>query len=554
VSGRARLNALEAPVRSVLDRIQEKALTSGAPERCRVLIAGAGVAGLEALLALRQLAADEIELTLLAPSERFVYRPLLVAEPFGIGTATGFELEPLVAEAGAKHVHDSLASVAPDERIVTTRSGSKLPYDALLVASGAHPVASVPGALSFGAEEERRRFGVLLGELGHRAVKRVAFVVPRLTTWSIAAYELALLTAHERELRRLRGVELFLVTHEAAPLELLGDSATELVTARLEQAGVSLRVASAAERFERGELRFADGEPLAVDRAVALPGLEVPELAGLPQRQNGFVVTDVQMHVHGLERVWAAGDVTSFPIKQGGLAAQQADVAARSIAAKAGARVAVRAFQPVLRAALLTGEAPEYMRSPVGAPAESEAGGGRALWWPPVKLAGNYLAPYLSRAIEDERAADELVDLPASDDPSADEAEHDQAVALLLAAADADGAGGDFEGALRWLALAEHFNLVLPQEYVTRRYEWTHELDPSVAPDPAAGRIEPRLIDATAAISDLQRRFGWMRESEGDAESEMRADLSHLDRGLEQLIALSKRTGNYPRAERGDGT
>jgi sulfide:quinone oxidoreductase len=511
----------------------------------RVLIAGAGVAGIEALLALTELAGDLVEPTLLAPTDRFVYRPLLVAEPFGIGTATSVDLKPLLAETGTDHLQDSLASVEPHDRVVTTGSGAKLSYDGLLIAAGARPVVSVPGALSFGDEDERARFGALLGELGHRGVKRLAFVVPAAATWSIAAYELALLTAHECHLRRLSGVELFIVTHEAAPLELLGAPATQLVTARLEEAGITMRVASSAESFEDGELRFADGEPLAVDRVVALPALAVPELPGLPQQEHGFVVTDVQMHVSGLESVWAAGDVTSFPIKQGGLAAQQADVAARSIAAHAGVHVPLQAFQPVLRAALITGEAPEYMRSAIARGAASEAAVGRALWWPPLKLAGRYLAPYLARATAGEEAADELVDLAPPDDPLADEAEHDEAEALLLAAADADAEHGDFRGALRWLALVEQLNLVLPQTYVTRRFHWMHELDPSLDPDAAAGRIEPTLIDAATAISDLQRRLGWLREVETSTEAQMRADLSHLDRGIEQLIALSKRTGNY---------
>jgi sulfide:quinone oxidoreductase len=514
-------------------------------QRSRVLIAGAGVAGIEALLALTQLAPDLVEPTLLAPTDRFVYRPLLVAEPFGIGTATSIDLQPLVAETGAEHLHDSLASVEPHDRVVTTGSGTKLSYDALLIAPGAQPVASVRGALTFGRDDERARFGVLLGELGQRGVKRLAFVVPAAATWSIAAYELALLTAHERNLRRLSGVELFIATHEAAPLELLGAAATQLVTARLEEAEITLRVGSAAESFADGELRFQDGEPLAVDRTVALPALEVPELPGLPQREHGFVVTDVQMHVSGLERVWAAGDVTSFPIKQGGLAAQQADAAARSIASHAGAHVPLQPFQPVLRAALITGETPDYMRSAIARGADSEAAVGRALWWPPLKLAGRYLAPYLARAMQGEDTADELVDLAPPDDPLAGEAEHKGAEALLLAAADADAGHGDFGGALRWLTLAEQLNLVLPQTYVTRRYQWMHQLDHTIDPDAAAGRIEPGLVDAATAISDLQRRLGWLREIETRTEVEMRTDLAHLDRGIDQLIALSKRTGKF---------
>ena len=56
-------------------------------EPLRVVIAGGGVAGLEAMLALRELAGDRVDIELLSPSDEFVYRPMLVAEPFGSGCA-----------------------------------------------------------------------------------------------------------------------------------------------------------------------------------------------------------------------------------------------------------------------------------------------------------------------------------------------------------------------------------------------------------------------------------------------------------------------------------
>ena len=49
--------------------------------RRRVLIAGGGVAGLETLLALRALAADRLEVTLLAPELKFVNRSTLMHIP-----------------------------------------------------------------------------------------------------------------------------------------------------------------------------------------------------------------------------------------------------------------------------------------------------------------------------------------------------------------------------------------------------------------------------------------------------------------------------------------
>ena len=507
-----------------------------------VVIAGGGVAGLEALLALSALAEELVDVELVSPSDEFVYRPMLVAEPFGAADVLRIELERVARDTGARHTKDALVSVDPGARTISTAAGATLGYDALLIALGANPVEAVPGALTFSGEEERRRFAELLATLGRRGTKRLAFVVPRAATWSIAAYELALLTAAERDARRLEGVELTLVTHEAAPLDLFGSAASQLVAARLEEAGISVRLSSRVDRFEDGQLHLhADGS-VSADAAVALPALEVPLLPGLPQRQNGFVQTDTAMHVDGLEAVWAAGDATWFPIKQGGLAAQQADVAARSIAARAGAHVPIEAFQPVLRGMLVTGGAPDFLRSSRTDPDADVAAGGRGLWSPSTKVAATYLGPYVARALG-QADPQEFVDIDPSADPAADESAHQRAVSLVLAAADADARIGDFEGAIRWLSLVEQLNLVIPPEYVARRHEWRQKLQSDVAPDAAAERIDPSFASAAAAISDLERRVGWLREIEHRTEGEMREHLSALDEGMDHLVALSRRSG-----------
>jgi sulfide:quinone oxidoreductase len=505
-----------------------------------VVVAGGGVAGLEALLALSALADDLVDVELLSPTDEFVYRPLLVAEPFGKADVLTIGLEEVVREAGARHIKDSLVSVDPGARTLTTASGNTLGYEALLIALGANPVEAVPGALTFSGEAERQRFVELLSAFGHRGTRRLAFVVPRAATWTMAAYELALLTAAERDARRLEGVEITLVTHEAAPLGLFGPAASQLVAGRLEEAGITLRLSSRVDRFDDGSVHMSGGESLDADAAVALPALEVPPLPGLPQRHHGFVHTDTAMHVDGLDSVWAAGDATSFPIKQGGLAAQQADVSARSIAARAGAHVPIEPFQPVLRGALITGQAPDYFRASIGVKDTGVAARGQALWSPSTKVAGTYLGPYIARALGEGPSHKKLVDRDAPTEPLEDEAQHELAVSLVLAAADADAHIGDFAGAIRWLSFVEQLNLVIPSEYVARRHEWRRRLQPDVAADAAAERMDPSFASAAAAISDLQRRVGWLREIEHHTEGEMRDHLSRLDEGMEHLVALSR--------------
>jgi sulfide:quinone oxidoreductase len=507
-----------------------------------VVIAGGGVAGLEALLALSELAEGLVDVELVSPTEEFVDRPMLVAEPFGVASVLRIELDRVARDTRAHHIKDALVSVDPAARTITTASGTTSGYDALLIALGATPVDAVPGALTFSGDEERRRFAELLSALGRRGSKRIAFVVPRAASWSIAAYELALLTAAERDARRLEGVEITLVTHEAAPLDLFGAAASQLVAARLEEAGISVRLSSLVDRFGEGELHLRDDGSLAVDAAVALPALEVRPLPGLPQRQNGFVHTDTAMHVDGLEDVWAAGDATWFPIKQGGLAAQQADVAARSIAARAGAHVPIEAFQPVLRGVLVTGGAPGFLRSSGMDRGADVAAVGRGLWSPSTKVAAKYLGPYVARALGEDDPQ-EFADIDPSADPAADEASHERGVSLILAAADADARIGDFEGAIRWLSFVDQLNLVIPPEYVARRHDWRRQLQPDVPPNAAAERIDPSFASADAALSDLQRRLGWLREIERRTGGEMRDHLSALDEGLDHLIGLARRRG-----------
>ncbi len=516
----------------------------GSGERTHVLIAGGGVAGLEAALALAALADGLVDVELLAPASEFVYRPLLVAEPFGARDALRLRLDEVAADAGARHTTGALASVDPAGRSVVTAGGETIPYDLLLLAMGARPVEAVPGALTFAGADERRRFGELLAALGRRGSKRLVFVVPRRVSWSIAAYELAMLTAAERDARRLLGVEIVLVTHEDAPLDVFGAATSELVAGRLEEAGVELRTASIAERVSDGRLHLDAGEPLETADVVALPALEVPPIGGLPQRDGGFIHTDVRMSVAGLDSVWAAGDVTWFPVKQGGLAAQQSDSAARSIAVAAGARVPVEAFQPVLRAALITGGTPAYLRASLSSAGggAGEASVGRGLWWPPDKLAGKYLGPYLARRMGD-AAGDVLLDLDSSSDDTADLAEHEAATRIVLAAADADANAGDFEGALMWLAFVERLDLVVPAAYVARRDEWRRRLDPGLEPGAAATRMDPTFASADAAISDLQRRLGWLREQERETEGGMTEHLGDLDRAMEELRGLTRRAG-----------
>ena len=166
---------------------------------------------------------------------------------------------------------------------------------------------------------------------------------------------------------------------------------------------------------------------------------------------QGFIPVDRHCRVRGLVDVYAAGDGTAFPVKQGGIATQQADAAAEAIAAGLGASSSPAAFAPMLRAMLLTGVAPMYLRASVGGDVDAGAQiAGHALWWPPTKIAGRHLGPYLTFADSLDRRLS-LEDRTARH-RGAIATPDDEARGLALTLAEGDARSGDFASALSWLS------------------------------------------------------------------------------------------------------
>ena len=363
----------------------------------KLLIAGGGVAALEALMALRELAEERVSLELVTPTPEFAYRPLAVAEPFGLGDVRRYDVVRMAADHGAEVHIGSVKSVDTAAHHVVTWEGRSLPYDLALIAIGARAATAIPGSVALEGPGYTGRFQAVLRDLEERRVSHVAFAVPPGSSWPLPLYELALLTATHVAERGLDGVRLTLVTPEQQPLELFGAVASRTVRELLDERGIKLHTSRYPTRFEDGQLSMVPDETLTVERVVSLPSVLGPQLDGLPADADGFIPVDLHGLVQGEQDVYAAGDATNSPIKQGGVASQQADAAAEAIAARAGAAVDPQPFRPVLRGLLLTGSTPRYMRADVsGGRGEDWRVADHALWWPPSKIAGKRLAPYLA--------------------------------------------------------------------------------------------------------------------------------------------------------------
>ena len=323
----------------------------------RVLIAGSGVAAVECVLALRALAGPSIEIEVLAPAAELVDRPSSVESPFGGAPARRVELDDL-----GVHLHrDALASVEAERHYVLTRDGDRVPYEILVVATGARSREAVPGAVTFRGPMSA---GVVEQAVAHVAADpglRLAFVAPAGARWLLPLYELGMLAATQ-----LGGRDVVVATPEHAPLEALGPQAGEAVRAALDRAGVDLMTSATAVAAFDGAVRLTDGQLLRADVVVALPELVGPRIAGLPHDEDGYLPVDEHGRVVGCMDVYAAGDATAFPIKHGGLAAQQATPSRRPSALALGSVGHPEPFRPILRAELRTGGPPLYLRAEFG--------------------------------------------------------------------------------------------------------------------------------------------------------------------------------------------
>jgi len=357
----------------------------------KVVIAGGGVAALEAALTLNEIARHQVDVHLVAPEPHFWYRPAAVAEPFGVGSVTHVELTKLAAAGNATFALGSIKSVDSAAGRAYYSDGTAHDYDALLIACGARSRPAVEGALTFRGPADVEKFGLLLEEIDAGLVRRLAFVVPWGAAWVLPAYELALMTAARAASSRI-DVEIALVTPEAEPLQLFGGVASATIRDLLDERGVAFHAEAVAEGWRDGELVLGGSRPLKIDRAVALPRLYGERIDGVPHTVDGFIPVDEHCRVRGLTDVFAAGDITDYPVKQGGIASEAARAAAEAIAALTDDELRPNPFHPVLRGMLLTGAAPQYLRKDLTDEAPSWATTS-PVWWPPTKVVGRYLAP-----------------------------------------------------------------------------------------------------------------------------------------------------------------
>lgn len=327
--------------------------------RPNILVLGGGFGGLEAAFYLRMKLEDRADITLVSDRDYFLFKPNTIYIPFGLDPdKLKVGLERPTRRKKIVFIKDRVREVDPDAKKVSTE-GRELSYDFLVVATGADMrPEEVPGlrenAETIWTPREMLKLRLALYDLleeareGHN--RRVLFLVAPNNKCAGPLYELVFMLDTWLRRKKVRAnVDLTWSTYEQTYIQAFGPRLHNVVTKEFERRVVGGHTQYVAEKVEKGEVRYANGEVIPYDLLVAFSpyGAEM-SYPTFPGDDRGFIQTALgSRQVVGHPDIYAVGDAGDFPVKQAFLAFLQADAAAEHLSARVLGTEPEVAFEPI---------------------------------------------------------------------------------------------------------------------------------------------------------------------------------------------------------------
>jgi NADH dehydrogenase FAD-containing subunit len=309
-----------------------------------VAVVGGGFAGLEAAFTLREILGEHVELPLVVDSPYFLTRPNNIYVPFGRDPRLHVPLSSPAARRDLTLHRSPLIGLDPDANRIDLADGTSIPYDYLVLATGAamRP-AEIPGldeyAHTVWTPDRAKTLGTELKRVAEFArAKRdqsVLFLVPRGNQCSAPLYDMALLLEEWLRSELVRDhVAIELTTYEGRYLEAFGPDLHGAARAEFAARGITGTTGAEVDTVHPDRVTYTDGTTRPYDLLITFPPhVAAVPYSGLPANERGFLKTDpATSRVMGTENVFAPGDAGDFAVKLAYLALRQADAAADEIA------------------------------------------------------------------------------------------------------------------------------------------------------------------------------------------------------------------------------
>jgi sulfide:quinone oxidoreductase len=329
-------------------------------DRQRIVILGAGFAGLETAFLLRMRMRDAADLTVVSEREAFSFRPNTIYVPFGADPADLLiDLSKPFSRRHVDFVPGSIAAVDPDAHEVLLADERRVRYDKLVIATGADMrPQEIPGLAEHAATiwtpesmlGVRERFEQVRDSAQQGSRSRVLFLIPPNNKCAGPLYEIVMM--FETWLRREGArdqVEITWSTFEQTYIQAFGPRLHEVVCTEFEQRSIEGHTDEVVTEIAPGQARYTDGSTRAFDHLIAFPPYaSAVRYESLPSDERGFIETEHDTRqVAGHPDPYAPGDAGDFPVKQAFLAFLQADTVAEHVAAGAGLHAFEKPFDPV---------------------------------------------------------------------------------------------------------------------------------------------------------------------------------------------------------------
>ena len=330
----------------------------------KVVILGAGFAGLHIFYKIRHLLGKKIELTVIDRRSHSLLKPSLPEVAFeGAPLSHSLvELEHTLTSRGATFIHDDVMEIDPDSDTLTLKSGETVSYDYLFVTLGAvKDYDAIKGYREHGYsvcdDTEAQRLwekvktleggkivtGAAKSSWGTR-VDAPPLLAPCEGPIGEIMFMLDYYLHEEKKFKRLEDYKIDVFTPGEIFFEDVGDTPREVVGKYMQERSLSLHNNKVLTEIGKDFVAFEDGTKMPCDLAIVIPPYSAPDVLknSVVGDDKGFIPTDKSMRHLDFPNIFAAGDITALAQpKLGHIAIIQGAIAAASLLKELGEAVEV---------------------------------------------------------------------------------------------------------------------------------------------------------------------------------------------------------------------